>query len=345
MRGDRLVRMSVQREACAARARRWRRALGNGMLGPACAAAVCVCLCHSADPVRAQPASAEARARAYDEGRVEFVIGNIEFVLVHELAHVLIEDLDLPVIGAEESAADYIATAALLRADQFDPERVQRAQDFLLATANGLATQWNVGLRTGKEIQFWDSHLLTIQRFYDLICLVHGSDPETFAGLPDRVGMPKQRAAQCEAEYAKAEKSLIWLLDNYGRQQGDPPSAPIDLRFERAPTRVSADLAERIEASGAVQNTLERMRERFPIEKPFAVVFRACRNPQASWLPEPREVVICYELVDNYYLLGGDSSVSFRRALLGHGEAAGGAEELSKDDNPWVRSGRHPVPR
>lgn len=281
----------------------------------------------------------EPRAHRYDPARVEFVIGNIEFVLLHELAHVLIEDLELPIIGAEESAADYIATAALLRADRFDMNQVQRAQEFLLATANGLATQWDVGLRAGKEIQFWDAHLLTIQRFFDLICLVHGSDPETFDGLPERVGMPPARAARCEEEYERAERSLIWLLDNYGRGPDDALSAEIELVFESAPTRVSSDLAERIEASGVVQGTLERMRERFPIDEPFRVAFRSCGAPQALWLAEAREVAICYELVDNYFLLGADSGVTYRRGLLGSAPSGPATGE-----DPWPAAVQ-PVPR
>src|SRR5881392_518816 len=38
--------------------------------------------------------------------RVEFVIGNTQFALLHEIGHVLIADFKLPVLGREEDAAD-----------------------------------------------------------------------------------------------------------------------------------------------------------------------------------------------------------------------------------------------
>jgi hypothetical protein len=48
----------------------------------------------------------------------------------------------------------------------------------------------------------------------------------------------------------------------------------------------------------------ERLHERFTIEQPFTIAMRACGRAQGAWLPEQREVVICYELIDTLYLLG-----------------------------------------
>src|SRR5213592_3720638 len=38
--------------------------------------------------------------------RVEFVIGNTLFALLHEMGHVIIAEMKLPVLGREEDAAD-----------------------------------------------------------------------------------------------------------------------------------------------------------------------------------------------------------------------------------------------
>ena len=38
--------------------------------------------------------------------RVQFVVGNTLFVLLHELGHVIIDEMKLPVLGREEDAAD-----------------------------------------------------------------------------------------------------------------------------------------------------------------------------------------------------------------------------------------------
>lgn len=244
-----------------------------------------------------------------------FVLGNVEYILLHEIAHLLIRDLDIPVIGPEESAADYIASAVLIRAELFDDVRAARARQFLLATANGLATSWEYSARSGDEVRYWDSHALTIQRFYQIICLVYGSDAERFAALPERVGMPPARAARCADEFARAARSLAWLLESYGRRPGDPEPAAVEVVFDRAPTLASTRVVEDIKASGLLENTLRRLNERFTIREPFRIHFRGCGQAQAAWLPEQREIVFCYELLDSYQLLS--QSPAARDRLLG----------------------------
>jgi len=256
-----------------------------------------------ADPVGADPV-------------VEFVMGNVEYILLHEIAHLLIRDLDVPVIGPEEGAADYIATAVLIRAELFDRERAERARQFLLATANGLATSWEYSAQSGDEVRYWDSHALTIQRFYQIICLVYGSDEAAFAALPAIVGMPPARASRCRDEFGRAGRSLAWLLENYGRRPEDPEPASVELTFGRAPTRTSRHLIDAIRASGMLENTVRRLHESFTIRKPFTIDFRRCREPQAAWMPEEREIVFCYELLDSYYLLGRSRAARERNLIL-----------------------------
>jgi hypothetical protein len=52
-------------------------------------------------------------SREYVQGLAEFVSGNMLFVLLHEMAHVSITQMGLPVLGRMEDAAD-----TYLRADQ-----------------------------------------------------------------------------------------------------------------------------------------------------------------------------------------------------------------------------------
>jgi Putative metallopeptidase len=53
--------------------------------------------------------TAEERQR-----RVEFVAANMIFVLTHELGHAVISEMDLPVLGREEDAADDFAILTAL---------------------------------------------------------------------------------------------------------------------------------------------------------------------------------------------------------------------------------------
>src|SRR5437588_9646873 len=45
----------------------------------------------------------------------DFVVGNMLFVLLHEMAHVHVTEMGLPVLGREEDAADAFATLALIK--------------------------------------------------------------------------------------------------------------------------------------------------------------------------------------------------------------------------------------
>jgi len=47
--------------------------------------------------------------------RAEFVFGNMLFVTIHELAHALVSEMDLVVLGREEDAADAYATLGALQ--------------------------------------------------------------------------------------------------------------------------------------------------------------------------------------------------------------------------------------
>lgn len=234
---------------------------------------------------------------------ITFVLGNVEFLLLHEIAHFLIAEKDVPIIGPEENAADYIATLALLREPPLDPTQGSRAVPFLMAAADAFASSWRTGETLGADVPYWGAHALSIQRFYQIACLLYGSDPVAFAAVPDMAGLPRSRAASCRAEYERAEQSIRWLLANYGRRPEDPLGEAATVFYEPAPTRVAARIVAALEAQRLLELTLERLRERFTLERPLTVVVRGCGQAEAAWLPERRELVICYDLLDTLYLL------------------------------------------
>ena len=254
-------------------------------------------------------------ATAATDRQVLFVQGNIEFILLHELAHVVISDFDIPIIGTEESAADYIATVVLIRADQFSPERVDRARLFLSAVANGFATEWDINRPVVNELPFWDSHALGMQRFFQIGCLLYGSSPSTFPNLPARIGMPQARAAQCVAEFGKADRSVKWLLETYGLQNGQE-SAEITIDYQAVPSRTSQKILLAMRNDLIIEDAVARIRSRFALPEPLSIVTRSCRRPAALWDPAKRTITVCYELFDYYYLLAKNSGAKARDDLM-----------------------------
>jgi hypothetical protein len=265
------------------------------------ATAVTVWLATTGVPTHGQDEASGDDARERDA--VSFVLGNVEFLLLHEIGHFLIGEKDVPIIGPEENAADYIATLALLREEPLDPARGDRALQSLLAAADAFAAAWHTGEALGAEVPYWGAHALSIQRFYQVACLLYGSDPVAFERVPDISGLPRSRAAGCAAEYAKAERSIRWLLENYGRRPGDPPGAETTVSYEPPPTRVATRIAAELESLRLLELVVERLRERFTLDQPLTVVLRACGRAEAAWLPDRRELVVCYDLIDTLYLL------------------------------------------
>jgi hypothetical protein len=261
------------------------------------------------DSVGAQARGATART---NPAALDFAVGNVEFLLVHEIAHFLIDEKNVPIMGPEENAADYIATLALLREAPLDPTQEHRALRFLVAAADAFALAWETGVTAGAEAPYWRQHGLSIQRYYQVACLLYGSDPATFARVPQIAGLPDERARSCAGEYAQADAGIQWLLETFGRRAGDPPSAATQIVYDEAPSLVSARVLEELRRIELLERIAERMQERFTIEQPLTMAMRRCGRAEAAWVPHSRELVICYELLDALYLLGlrrGDSSL------------------------------------
>ena len=262
------------------------------------------------------PGYAQDRASPLDTDRVGFVLGNVEFALLHELAHLVIGEMDLPIIGPEEQAADYLATMSLLRPLEIPPVGSERWLEFALTTADAFVILWQLGEKTGAVFPYWDSHALSIQRFYTIGCLLYGSSPDRFSAVPGLIEMPARRAESCAAEYARAARSIDWFLEAFGRKEGEPQKRVMTVRFEAPHSRISEYLVREIQAAGLIDWTLQRLEELINLNADATVVLRSCSMPEAAWIPEQRELVFCYELLDLYYALSSAQDQHEIRSLL-----------------------------
>ena len=270
--------------------------------------------------VLALPVSAAAddvpvyRAKGLDAPTINFVLGNFEFVLLHELAHVVIGELKVPVLGPEEDAADFLAATALLNTTRGDPVSYRRANTWLLAAAEGLRLSWAEGETRTGELPYWNSHSLNIQRFYSIACLLYGNDPDAFADLPAEVGMPAARADGCAAEWQKADRSFRWLLDNFGRKRGQPAGPEIRIFYAAPKTLAAGELLREIQRDGMLERVAGAMRERIILPREISLRMRSCGRPEAAWQPEQRELVLCFELLDALYQLSGRRDTNANRS-------------------------------
>mgnify|MGYP002637539507 CR=1 FL=1 len=124
------------------------------------------------------------------------------FILYHELGHALIDVYDLPVPGREEDAVDAFSVVVLVESGV--PDTVVSAALFWLLLDDS----------SGGSLNFADEHSMNMQRFYNLLCWVYGSDPVTYDYLVDSFPElePRIEGGRCEMEYADQYDAWSELL-------------------------------------------------------------------------------------------------------------------------------------
>lgn len=144
------------------------------------------------------------------ETEEEYVIEIINaalFTFFHELGHALVDRLELPITGKEEDVVDEFAALILLGSGE---EGEQAALAGVLQFAVDAEEEAEL-----EELAYWDEHSLSIQRFYNMACLVYGSNSEKYSFLVEDGDLPQERADGCEYEYAQKSNSWEILLAPY----------------------------------------------------------------------------------------------------------------------------------
>ena len=121
------------------------------------------------------------------EKLIQFVAGNMLFVLLHELGHAAMQEMALPILGRQEDQADNFAIINLLNIGNKVSHRV------LVEAAKGWFLSDRRDRRDGEPQAYFDEHGLDQQRAYNIVCLVYGSDPANMTDLADETKLPKDR--------------------------------------------------------------------------------------------------------------------------------------------------------
>jgi hypothetical protein len=220
--------------------------------------------------------------------RVEFVVGNTLFILLHELGHVHIGEMRLPVLGREEDEADTFAAITMLKVGTSFSERV-------LANAS---QGWFYSERRNQQTQakplYYDEHDLSPQRAYQIVCLMVGSDPAKFKSLADDAKMPESRQQSCKRDYTKASQSWEMVLAPY-RRAADQPATKINVIYGDA-EGIFEVFARSFRATRMLETVAERSASNYVWPAPFTMEMVSCDGPNANWDDEARILKVCYQL-------------------------------------------------
>jgi hypothetical protein len=222
----------------------------------------------------------------------EFAVGNILFALLHEAAHGLISDLGLPVLGREEDAADQFATVTML----------EMKTEFTHRTLVNAAKSWLISDRRardkGEPVAYYDSHGLDLQRAYNIICLMVGSDNDQFEDLANEVNLPDERQETCVGDYSNAQWSWEQALKPHRRAPGQERTT-YEIIYGKA--EGTFDLFEKVaRVTGLMERVADRLVDLYVWKKPFTIELLTCGSSGATWVMSDHKITVCYELAEEF---------------------------------------------
>jgi Putative metallopeptidase len=228
----------------------------------------------------------------YVQGRAEFVSGNMLFVLLHEMAHVSITQMGIPVLGRMEDAADTFAALRLIRV----------GSDFSRRVLTDAAEGWFMADRRDRkmrdEVSYYDEHGLNQQRAYQIVCLMVGFDDKKFKDLAKETKLPEERQNTCAGDYSNAAFSWDLVLKPH-RRAPDQPKTTIDVVYGPAEGRIAT--ARQVASSIRLLETVaQRAADDFVWPAPFTLEMQSCGFPNARWDLATRKLTLCYELASDF---------------------------------------------
>jgi hypothetical protein len=228
----------------------------------------------------------------YVHERAEFVSGNMLFVLLHEMAHVAITQMGLPVLGKMEDAADTFAALRLIRV----------GSDFSHRVLTDAAEGWFMADRRDRkaqdEVAYYDEHGLNKQRAYQIVCLMVGYDDQKFKDLAKETKLPQERQDTCAGDYSNVAYSWDFVLKPH-RRAPDQPKTKIDVIYGPAEGRIAT--ARQVATSIRLLETVAgRAADDFAWPAPFTLEMQSCGSPNAGWDPSTHKLTVCYELAGDF---------------------------------------------
>jgi hypothetical protein len=256
--------------------------------------------------------SRDARFKGLSEqqirDRIEFVAGNVIFATLHEVGHLTVQDLGLPVLGREEDAADSFAVIHMLKVGN------QFSDNILIQSARGWFMSDQRAKKQKVPMAFYDEHGLDRQRAYNIVCLMVGGNPEKFSKAAELTKMPEDRQANCQGDFSNASWSWEKALAPHMRKP-DQPKVPIAVKYGES--EEYAVYARAFREIGLMDRLADVISDRYVLRGPITLETMSCGDPNARWDLPARKIFVCYELAADFadlYGYGGKKTMSKAQA-------------------------------
>jgi hypothetical protein len=153
------------------------------------------------DMIAGSFASVPDNPDAWTQEEVEAIEGAFRFIMMHEVGHALVDQLDLGITGREEDAVDQLAALIMIQIGDKGAAGAYRGVQAIQPDDN-----------TFEEWEFAGEHSLGPQRKYNVLCWIYGSDPEAWSSIVEDGLLPEDRAVRCAGEFDRLQKAWTRLL-------------------------------------------------------------------------------------------------------------------------------------
>ena len=117
----------------------------------------------------------------------DFTENNLLAIFYHELGHAVIDQMQVPIFGQEEDAADSLSILLI--------DALYDSDDAEVIAYDSASLFW---AEAQDDPAFWDTHGPDEQRYFNTMCLFYGADPDALEDFVSYLEFPQARADGCE---------------------------------------------------------------------------------------------------------------------------------------------------
>lgn len=231
-----------------------------------------------------EPDIADLDPRAF-----EYVRTNIISTVYHEMAHALIDTMEIPVYGQEEDAAD-VFSVVMVEAAYSEQEALRINQ----GAARGFESDHVLRVKKGREWNWADEHGPDMQRYFNIVCLTYGAHTRARKAFAKDMKLPDDRAEFCNEEYDVALNAWMPIIDQL---RSDKNSR--NIRFQHA-----VRSALHVRTAELISNELKAFNKVYHLPARLRVSVERCgkeRSFYAYYAANRKKITICTNYIDELY--------------------------------------------
>lgn len=243
-------------------------------------------------------------------------LGTTLGIFMHELAHAVIGETNLPATGPEEDVADNFAAYVMASAAAESP---LQSHDFVKGVTEASILLWYYFAQFKEQQQIehdWqDEHAPDATRFRHQICIVYASNPHDFEELATMVGLEQQTKQRCLREYQTKFDAWEELLALRARNLGpdlpgafpaDEPGGKLTAVFQPPTTQFGRETEAMLKQSGLILPIVQYFEAYFVWPRDMNIHFRDCEVINAWYDPTEPSVTMCYSAIELFSALVRD---------------------------------------